>query len=430
MTEVKSQVINLFETQLSNTINAFNYDKKFIDYVKCHDHEIIVNFPVTLESGKTEIFKGYRVQHNNWLGPYKGGLRFSEDIYLDECKALAFWMTIKCAIHNLPLGGGKGGIKYNPRKYSEEDNKRIVKAYCEKIYKFIGPKVDIPAPDMGSTSQHMDWMTSTYKKLTGDNLAFGSFTGKSLSYRGSKGRNHATGLGLAYCIEYWYKHFFNRDLFNTSYLVQGFGNVGSWAFQFLNKANSKCKGIADHTGYYLIDDSIYNKCNFTEKYNFNDILNYNTTNKSLEGIQHSFHYIKKVEPNTFWSTNCDIVIPAALENQITEEVASLLNCKLVVEGANGPTTIEGEQILKEKSIEVIPDILANSGGVIVSYFEWIQNQTSEYWSIDCVEQKLFNLINNTCSNLFKLKKKYSNYSNRILAYSLSLDNLYEYYKTM
>ena len=188
----KTFIIDLIDKQMNAVLETFCFDADFIKILKAHNHEIIIKFPVILDDGSTEIFKGYRVQHNNWLGPYKGGLRFADDVYLDEFKALSFWMTIKCAIHNLPFGGGKGGIKYNPKSYSECENKRIVQAYCRKIANFIGPAIDIPAPDMGSTSKHMDWMTAEYQKVSNNPLVYSIMTGKSTSFRGSQGRDRVS----------------------------------------------------------------------------------------------------------------------------------------------------------------------------------------------------------------------------------------------
>jgi glutamate dehydrogenase/leucine dehydrogenase len=417
----KSEVISLFENQLENVITNFQFNPDFINVLKSHNSEITVQFPVKLSSGKTEVFTGYRVQHNNILGPYKGGLRFAKDVYLDECKALAFWMTIKCAIHSLPLGGGKGGIKYNPSDYSVDDNKKIVQAFGDKIYPFIGPNIDIPAPDVGSTSQHMDWLTTSYQKMSGNKSEFSTFTGKSLDFRGSQGRHYSTGLGVVNTISYWFKHFFNTSLVDKTFIVQGFGNVGSWSYHFMIQEKALCKAIADHTGYYLIDDSFHD---------FQSIFDYNTKNRSLSNIESIIPQISKISAIDFWKIKCDIIIPAALELQITEEVASLIDCKLIAEGANGATTDKADIILAKKGIEVIPDVLCNSAGVIVSYFEWIQNKTHDYWSLDTVKQKLENIITSSCDKLFSLKSSHKDKTNRTLVYLMALTTLQKFYNNI
>jgi glutamate dehydrogenase/leucine dehydrogenase len=419
----KSQVVELFEGQLDNAICKFNYDDSFIKTIKCHDREVTVNFPVRLENGNTEVFTGFRVQHNNLLGPYKGGLRFAKDVYMDECKALAFWMTIKCAIHDIPMGGGKGGICYNPREYSDEDNKRIVQAYCEKIYPVIGPTTDVPAPDVGSTSQHMDWLTAKYQKLSGNDLMYSVFTGKSVEFRGSKGRGHSTGLGVVYTIKYWFDNYFKESLENKTFIVQGFGNVGSWVYHFMNQEKAKCKALSDHTGHYEINPKFY------ETQDSKGLIDYNNKHKSLKGIETQFDgLITKINASDFWSIECDVVIPAALELQLTHDVADKLKCRLVAEGANGATTVDADKLLHSKGVEVIPDVLCNSSGVIVSYFEWVQNRTNNYWELDEVENKLKSLVFKTCDNLFDMKRKHITIMNRTLVYGMALNTLYKYYK--
>lgn len=416
----KTFIIELIDKQINDVLQIFQYNEDFVKILKVFNHEIIVNLPIKLDNGVTEIFKGYRVQHNNWLGPYKGGLRFTEDVYLDEMKALSFWMTIKCAIHNLPFGGGKGGIKYNPKKYTENENKRIVQAFCCKISQFIGPSVDIPAPDMGSTSKHMDWMTAEYQKVNNNNLIYSVFTGKSTGFRGSKGRDRATGLGVFYNIQLWFKYIFKESLENKTFIIQGFGNVGSWTAKYLHNAGAVCKAIGDYTGYYLLTEEFY------DLHTFNDILKHN----ELKNIETLYKGIQKIEVFDFWKIKVDIVIPAAMELQITEEVARNMDCRLVVEGANGPTILEADRIFIERNIEIIPDVLCNSGGVIVSYFEWLQNRWNCYWSLEKVEKKLLKMIEKTFHELLVIKEAnaVNNVSNRSLAYKLGLDNLLKCYE--
>lgn len=417
----KTYIIDLISSQIDDVLHTFQYDNDFIKILKAHNNEIIVKFPVKLDNGITEIFKGYRVQHNNWLGPYKGGLRYSEDVYLDECKALAFWMTIKCAIHNLPFGGGKGGIKYDPKKHSPSENKRISQAFCNKIASFIGPAVDIPAPDMGSTSQMMDWMTAEYQKIHNNSLIYGVFTGKSITFRGSQGRDRATGLGVFYNIKFWYEHIFKESLKNKSYIIQGFGNVGSWTAIYLNQANAICYALGDHTGYYKLGKKFY------ENHSFDDILKYNTHHKCLKDVHEKFKGIRKIHLEDFWKIKVDIVVPAAMELQINNSVIETIDCKLIAEGANGPLTLEVDKTCVERDIEIIPDVLCNSGGVIVSYFEWLQNNSNDYWSLETVEKKLEKMLEKTFQEFLKLKQEHRQCTNRSLVYKLGLDNLINSY---
>jgi glutamate dehydrogenase (NAD(P)+) len=416
----KTFIIDLIDKQIDDVLQTFQYDENFVKILKAHNHEIIVKFPVKLDNGTTEIFKGYRVQHNNWLGPYKGGLRFAEDVYLDEFKALSFWMTIKCAIHNLPFGGGKGGIKYNPKNYSENENKRIVQAYCNKIAPFIGPSVDIPAPDMGSTSKHMDWMTAEYQKVSNNNLVYSIFTGKSIGFRGSKGRDRATGLGVFYNIRLWFENIFKETLEKKTYILQGFGNVGSWTAHYLHGAGAICQAIGDYTGYYLLTQRFY------DLHTFDDILKH----KELQNLPALYEGIEKIDIANFWEIKADIVIPAAMELQITDEIAKKMDCRLLVEGANGPTVLEADRVFVEKNIEVIPDVLCNSGGVIVSYFEWLQNRSNDYWSLEKVEEKLAEMIGKTFQDFLLIKGATTGkkVSNRSLVYKLGLDNLRNSYE--
>ena len=428
----KDRIIKLFDTQLNSAVTRFKYDETFIRVLKVHDNEIIVNFPVKMDDGTTKIFKGYRIQHNNLLGPYKGGLRFDETVYLDEFKALSFWMTIKCAIHNLPFGGAKGGIRFTPSKYSEEEQKQIVQTYCSRIFKYIGPNSDIPAPDMGSTSRHMDWMTSKYQKKSNDNLIYSVFTGKSVSFRGSEGRDRATGLGVSYMIELWFEHIIKQPLKGKRFIIQGFGNVGSWTARCLTQAGAVCVGLGDYTGYYEVDVE-----------STNAILNRNA--KTLEGLD-SIRGVRAISISDFWKLKADIVIPAAMELQVNQTVAESFHpdCKLVAEGANGPLDTDADRLLTERNIPVIPDVLCNSGGVIVSYFEWLQNRTNEYWSLQQVEMKLKELLRTT---FFKFKYMYDSEKfklmsdvhdthtnapqqlpNRDIVYKMALDNLWNSYE--
>jgi glutamate dehydrogenase (NAD(P)+) len=408
-----SNAENLFELVQDQILNAFNnLDlKKELEILVKHPHnEIIVNFPVKLKNGNLEIFKGYRVQHNNLLGPYKGGLRFHHNVYLNECKALAFWMTMKTALHNIPFGGGKGGIKFNPREYNNEDLKEISIQFSKALVNYVGNDIDVPAPDVGTNSKIMDWMTHAYLNTT-HTINKGAYTGKSISFGGSEGRTEATGRGLYICLLEWAKRK-NISLEGKTYILQGFGNVGSNLALLLSKLGMTMIAVGDHTGYY--------ECN--EGFNVYKMLEYVKKNKSLE----NYNIGNNIDKKLFFSKKCDIVIPAALELQIKKEEAEIIDCQMVLEAANGPIDMEGEKILTNKGITVIPDILANSGGVLVSYYEWLQNRSHNYWSKKKVLFKLDNKMSNLFNKVYDLSIE-NNYNMRTASYYISLNKLQSVY---
>lgn len=399
--------LNVFcQEQLEKAAKLGNIDSNFVKILSVPKHEIIVNFPVTLENGNIEIIKGYRIQHCNLLGPYKGGLRFHNDVHLDECKALAFWMTMKCSLLKLPLGGAKGGLKLDPYSYSKQDLKTISKGFSKALHKYIGPNRDIPAPDMGTNSQIMDWMTAAYQEIRKSHVR-ATYTGKSLMYSGSLGRNEATGKGIMICVREWFKRK-GLQPNNASFTVQGFGNVGSNTAKLLSKElGMKCNAIGDHT-IYLRDIS-------GNGLNLKKILNYVATNMFLKGYNEQDNEVAVITKEEFFMVEADVIIPAATEMQITAKEATNINCKLIVEGANGPTDLEADEIIKNKNIDLIPDVLANAGGVVVSYCEWLQNQKHESWSIETVHDKLETMMCKafdevyTTSNSMKIDKRMASY---------------------
>ena len=337
-------------------------------------NELIVNFPVRLDDGEFQLFKGYRVQHNDVLGPFKGGMRFHEEVTLDEVKALAAWMTFKCALHDVPFGGAKGGIKFNPRERSPGEVERITRRFTYALGNNIGPDHDIPAPDMGTGAQNMAWMMDTYLAFnTGRNDGRAVVTGKPLSVGGSHGREQATGQGIVHCITEWARdHRF--DLNGATYAVQGYGNVGSNTARILARTGASLIAVGDWKGYIANPEGI----------NAFKLAEYVARTGSVVGYPGT-------EPITraeFFGFEADIFVPAALELEIGEAEARAMRCKLVVEGANGPTDPRAEAILASKGIALVPDILANSGGVIVSYYEWLQNKRAEVWDFEEVDEKL------------------------------------------
>ena len=402
----------LTQNQIKKAIEYGNVNKDVSNRLMQPINEIIVNFPVTLENGTIKMFKGYRIQHNNILGPFKGGLRYDNMVHLNECKALAAWMTLKCALQDLPFGGGKGGIKFNPREYSTEDVNRISRGFTRALNMYIGEKIDIPAPDMGTNSSIIDIMAHEYSTLHPENLrAKGCFTGKSIVYGGSNGRTEATGRGVVACIKRW-GQLNNFNLDNKTFILQGFGNVGYYTAKLLDDLGMKLIGIGDHTCY------LYNSNGF----DINSLILFSQKNKQLKGFNDS----QIISKDNFWKINCDIIIPAALELQINEQEAQNINAKLIIEAANGPISFQADEILYKRNIQVIPDILANSGGVVVSYYEWVQNLNLLYWSYDKVVNQLENKMKNTFDFVYEYANK-NNISMRLAAYVLSIKRIENVY---
>ncbi len=334
---------------------------------------VVVSLPVRMDSGKVETFEGYRVQHNLSTGPAKGGIRFHEDVTLGEVAALAMWMSWKCSLVGLPYGGAKGGVVVNARKMSPGELERLSRRYMQEIAPFIGPHVDIPAPDVGTNEQVMAWMMDTYSNHVG-HYDPGVITGKPVALGGSLGRREATGEGVA-----WFTKAYLTDMgikaSDTTAIIQGFGNVGSETALALDAWGAKITGISDFTG------AIYNP----KGINVRDALAHIAKTKALQGYAGG----EQLTNDQLLEQPCTALIPAALERVITEKNAGKLKCRLLAEGANGPTTNEADRIIEQRGdIELIPDVLCNSGGVIVSYFEWLQNQQSYYWSKQEVFEKL------------------------------------------
>jgi glutamate dehydrogenase (NAD(P)+) len=362
--------------QFNKAADLMDLDNDVRQILSKTTNEVTVHFPVKMDDGRIEMFTGYRVQHNNVLGPFKGGLRYHPSVNIDEVRALATWMTWKTALADIPMGGAKGGIQIDPTKYSMSEIEHITRRFTFALGNTIGPDYDIPAPDVNTNPQIMAWILDTYLSMMPPQDRQRSFhvvTGKPVGLGGSEGRNKATGQGVVFTIEQWAEHT-NRHIHNLTFFVQGFGNVGYWAAHLMKDLGANMIAAEDHTG------AIYN----ADGIDPDDLLEYCNAHKGMKGYPKA----KEVDHKTFLSTTADIFIPAALENQITKETAPLLNVKLVAEGANGPTDTDGDVILKEKDIHIIPDILANAGGVIVSYFEWLQNKRSEFWDLEKVDSKL------------------------------------------
>jgi glutamate dehydrogenase (NAD(P)+) len=370
---------------------------------------VVVSMPVRMDSGKVEIYEGYRVQHNLSTGPAKGGIRFHQDVTLGEVAALAMWMSWKCSLVGLPYGGAKGGVIVNARDMSTTELERLSRRYMQEITPFIGPKVDIPAPDVGTNAQVMAWMMDTYSNHQGF-YEPGVITGKPISLGGSLGRTEATGEGVA-----WFVKAYLEDMGiaaeKTTVIVQGFGNVGSEAARALYHWGAEITGISDFTG------GIHNPKGIDLK----AALAYTAQNKSLKGFPGG----ESLSNEQLLEQPCTVLIPAALERVITGQNAAKLKCRLLAEGANGPTTNEADKILSERGdIQIIPDVLCNSGGVIVSYFEWLQNLQNYYWTKNEVFDKLHRMLAKAKASVDETQKKY-NCSRRTAALVLGISRVSE-----
>jgi glutamate dehydrogenase (NAD(P)+) len=372
----KMSVYENVTEQFSRAADLMQLDPDVRKILEKPVNEVTVNFPVKLESGRVEVFTGYRVQHSNVLGPFKGGLRYHPRVDIDEVRALATWMTWKTAIADIPLGGAKGGIQIDPSKYTTQELERITRRFTFALGNTIGPDYDIPAPDVNTNPQIMAWILDTYLSTVPPQERQRSYhvvTGKPIELGGSLGRDKATGQGVVYITQEWARDC-HVDLSKTTYFVQGYGNVGSWTARLMAQLGAKLVAVQDHTG------SIANERGIDAE----ELQSWVERHRGVAG----YPAAERISNDAFFATRADLFIPAALENQITEETARLLNVRAVIEAANGPTDIEGDALLQRRGIEVLPDILCNSGGVIVSYFEWLQNKRSELWELEEVDLKL------------------------------------------
>ena len=343
-------------------------------------NEIIVNFPVRLDDDSIKMFTGFRIQHNDALGPFKGGLRFCPDGNIEDMRALAFWMTLKSAAVNIHFGGAKGGVDIDPKKYSTSELERITRNFTYAIRNNIGPEYDIPSPDLNTDSQVMAWMLDTYLSLLSPEERkehIHIVTGKPLETGGCQGREKATGQGVVHCIEQWAEDN-DFQLKGAKIILQGFGCVGSWVARLLKPFGVLIIAVEDTSGAVYSEDGI----------DPDELFAWKKKNGGVRGFRNT----ASIEHKEFLGLKADIFIPAAMENQINAEYARLLNVRLVAEGANLPTDPSGESVLRERGISILPDILCNSGGVIVSYFEWLQNKRNEFWELDEVENKLHKKI--------------------------------------
>ncbi|MCK0157508.1 Glu/Leu/Phe/Val dehydrogenase [Cellulophaga sp. F20128] len=419
---VIKQQKKLKQGMLDNVMRQFNYSADLINLnpnirkiLSITNNELVVHFPVKMDNGDVEVFTGYRVQHNNSLGPYKGGLRYHPTVDIDAAKALAMWMTWKTSLAGLPFGGAKGGIQLDPSKYSQAELERITRRFTYALGDNIGPELDIPAPDVNTNPQTMAWILDTYmstKSPSERSKNMHVVTGKPVGAGGSEGRDRATGYGVFLNIKFWAENK-KIDLKDKRYIVQGFGNVGYWTSHFLDQEGAILVGVQDASG------SIAN----TKGMCVEDLFKHTMEHK---GAIAGFSGATPIAQSTFFGLDCDICVPAALGNQITADNANDIKAFLIAEGANGPTDVEAEKILLEKGIEIIPDILCNSGGVIGSYFEWLQNRNGEIWQLDEVMEKMHKKLKESFNKVMKTATE-RELDMRTAAFTIAIERLEQAY---
>lgn len=358
---------------------------RWIETLKRPKRILIVDIPIQMDNGTIAHFEGYRVQHNTSRGPGKGGVRFHQDVTLSEVMALSAWMSVKNAGVNLPFGGAKGGIRVDPRKLSHAELERVTRRYTSEIGVIIGPTKDIPAPDVNTDERVMAWMMDTYSMNEGS-TATGVVTGKPIALGGSLGRREATGRG-AFTVGVEAAKNIGLEISSARLAVQGFGNVGGIAAQLFVEAGARLVAVQDHT------DTIYQPAGL-------DVAKLQAHVKANGGVA-GFAGAERLVANQFWEVDCDILIPAALEQQITEENAPNIRARLIIEGANGPTTPQADDILAERNILVVPDVIANAGGVTVSYFEWVQDFSSFFWSEDDINARLVTIMRDAFAHIWQ-----------------------------
>lgn len=392
------------QARVKAACDKLGLDKNVYEILKNPARIMEVQIPVKMDDGSIKTFTGFRAQHNTALGPSKGGIRFHPMVSHDEVSALSIWMTFKCAVTGLPYGGGKGGIIVDPKELSNGELERLCRGYVDAIYPILGEKSDVPAPDVNTNGQVMSWMIDEYIKLSGQN-SFGTFTGKPVELNGSLGRTKATGLGISITIASALKTQ-SKNINGAKIAIQGFGNVGSWTAKCSYDMGAKIVAIAE-----------WNTILFNEKgLNIDALMQYKDKNK---GSIKDFPDATEITPEQFWGLNVDVLAPCAMENTINTDTAPLIKTKLIVEGANGPTTLDGEEILLNNGVMIVPDILANAGGVTVSYFEWVQNRYGYYWAESEVEDKERNAMIMAFDAIYKIKSEY-NVSMREAAYMYSI----------
>ena len=403
------QEINPWEAQSARfefAARKLNLDEGLWKVLSTPSREIIVHFPVTMDNGKIEMFTGFRVQHSIARGPGKGGIRYSPEVTLDEVRALASWMTWKCAVVNIPFGGAKGGVICDPKKMSQGELERMTRRYTSEIIDFIGPEKDVPAPDVNTNEQTMAWIMDTYSMHVGHTVT-SVVTGKPLNIGGSRGRVEATGRGVMVSCDESLRYL-NMPIDGCRVIIQGFGNVGSNAARLMLEHGYKIVGIAEKEGGLCNPNGI----------DIHQLLEYKYRNGTTLG----FRGAEAMPSEELMLNECEILIPAATENVITSRNADQIKARIVVEGANGPTTAVADEILADKRIFIVPDILANAGGVTASYFEWVQDRQGYFWKEAIVNEQLETILKDSFDDVVRYAEAH-NVNNRIAAYMLAIDRV-------
>ncbi len=403
------QEINPWEAQSARfdiAARMLNLDEGLVKVLRYPSRELIVHIPVSMDNGKIEVFTGFRVQHSIARGPAKGGVRYGPDVTLDEVRALAAWMTWKCAVVNIPFGGAKGGIICDPHTMSPGELERMTRRYTAELIEFIGPEKDVPAPDMNTNEQTMAWMMDTYSMHMRQTVT-AVVTGKPINIGGSRGRREATGRGIMITCDEAIKKFGLRPE-NTRVIVQGFGNVGSNAALLMHQAGYKIIGIIE------VDGALFNKNGI----DLAALWKHREQTHSITG----FAEAEKADAAELMLTECEILVPAATENQITSRNAAKIKCRILAEGANGPTTAAADEILADNKVFVIPDILCNAGGVTTSYFEWVQDRQGYFWKEAVVNERLEDIMVSAFDDVVRYANTH-NVNNRIAAYMLAIDRV-------
>ena len=409
VTEVRTAEFNPFtmvQQKITGICQRMGIEESICQRLKLCKRELIIHFPVKMDDGTIKIFTGYRIQHNDLRGPAKGGIRYHPEVTLDDARALAALMTLKNAVVNIPYGGAKGGVVCNPKLLSQNELERLTRRYASEISILIGPESDIPAPDIGTNPQVMAWIMDTYSMNKGYSV-LGVVTGKPIEIGGSKGRLEATGSGCMICAQLACRNL-GIEISEAKIAIQGFGNVGSTVANLLAKMGSHIIAVSDSKG------GIYNRRGL----NIEEVL----LHKKEKGAVSNFRDGENISNAELLALECDVLIPAAFENQLHQNNASSIKAKLIVEGANGPTTTEGDNILREKGVFVVPDILANAGGVVVSYFEWVQGLQSFFWTEEEVNRQLQAVMTNAFREVFEVSQR-EKVDMRDAAYILAIGRL-------
>ncbi len=389
---MESNVYQATQKRIKHAVEQLGLSLNVYESLKSPDRLIESSLPVKMDDGSIRSFTAFRAQHSNVLGPYKGGIRYHTDVNANEIKAMSIWMTLKCAIARVPYGGGKGGVICNPENLSSKELERISRQYIRAMSPVLGPEKDIPAPDVNTNAQVMAWMTDEYCRIRGFN-DLGIVTGKPLDMGGCVGRETATGRGVFYAVQQAAK-MINLPLKDAVVAVQGYGNVGYYAALFLWEKGCKIVAVTDSTGGAYDEKGLNPKELYEHKKQTGSVKRYKNSSN--------------INSAELFTLNCDIIVPAALGNQITADIAKNIKAKIIGEGANGPITPEADEILKEKNILVVPDVLASSGGVIVSYFEWVQNNYSFYWPSEEIEKQLEQKIVEAFTYLYNYSASWEN----------------------